>query len=142
MNLSRPARSSKLILLVIVTVFVMMKHAHAAQAPESSPIFAQRVDKSQTPKERAQTIEKIKNLREITGLEWFQMSVGDKEDHIFAAMYRLERAGTTFARTADEYAYLIQKKLYADPGLYEVNLTDILSAIVQEKGESHGQNIR
>ena len=69
----------------------------------------------------------------VTGLEWMELSAGERVEYLLAAMYLLNKNGVEFSGTEDRYYDAIYKKLQSDPGLYTSQLEDILANTIYEK---------
>ncbi|OIO39381.1 MAG: hypothetical protein AUJ71_00815 [Candidatus Omnitrophica bacterium CG1_02_49_16] len=123
----------KYLLFLVLTVLWISTNVQAESAHGDNDIFAEMKKSYGSPKEQQEEIEKIKHVEDISALEWLQMSIGEKQDHIFASMYNLDQHGVPLHKPASYYYNLVQEKLTANPNLYDVNLTDILSSIVYEK---------
>lgn len=66
-------------------------------------------------------------LREATGLEWLQMSVGERNAQILASMMRLTKAGVAFTDPLDEYYRAVYDAVRRDASLYETPVTQIVA---------------
>jgi hypothetical protein len=73
--------------------------------------------------------------RDVTGLEWLQMSIGERMDHVMMSLYVLEKYGYTVTGSPNDYYNEAERRLKLDPGLYPKKLTNILAAIVSREGE-------
>ena len=71
--------------------------------------------------------------KQVSGLEWLQMSAGERANYVLASMYILHGNGIALNKSPDEYYNAIEEKLTSSPGLYSANLTNILASIVYEK---------
>jgi hypothetical protein len=69
---------------------------------------------------------------EVTGLEWLQMSIGERTDSILYSMYVLTQHGVELAKTGNDYYNAVEEKLKLNPDLYHKDLTNILASIVYE----------
>lgn len=72
----------------------------------------------------------------VTGLEWLEMSVGEKTDEIIKSMLVMTQHGVPLGRTPNDYYKAVQQKLNQQPALYGSLLTDILAAEVYDKEPS------
>ena len=72
-------------------------------------------------------------LKEATGLEWLQMSMGQRQDCVLSSMYVLSKEGMTLGKSLGEYYDAVGNKLRLNPNLYSESITDILASIVHEK---------
>src|SRR3990167_5425352 len=72
-------------------------------------------------------------LKEATGLEWLQMSMGERQDCVLSSMYVLSNEGVDLSKTLEDYYDAVGGKLRLNPNLYSESVTDILASIVYEK---------
>ena len=70
---------------------------------------------------------------DVTGLEWLQMSIGNRMDCVIASMVALTQLGVNFSQSPNDYDNAVEEKLRLDPGLYATNITNLLASIVYEK---------
>jgi hypothetical protein len=75
-------------------------------------------------------------LPDVTGLEWLQMSVGERNDHLLASMVTLAHNGVRLAKNAEDYYGDIHKAVRLDPSLNDVPLTTILAQRAYEREPS------
>lgn len=72
--------------------------------------------------------------RDVTGLEWLEMSIGERMDQVVMSLYVLEKYGYTITESPNDYYNKVENKLKLDPALYSKKLTNILATVVS-KGE-------
>jgi hypothetical protein len=77
-------------------------------------------------------VEDPQPLRELTGIEWMELSIGQRHDHLAWSMFVLGKKGIVFAKTPNEYYHAVYKRLRADMSNYEVGITTILAEYVGE----------
>ena len=77
--------------------------------------------------------EDIAHYQEITGLEWMQMSGGDRMDNVMAAMFLLSKNGVPINKAPDFYYDVLYQKIQRDPAQYALKITNILANCVYEK---------
>ena len=70
---------------------------------------------------------------DTTGLEWLQMSMGERKDSVILSMAVLEKNGIALGRSPLDYMDLIKEKLMRNHELYEQTITNVLAGIVYEK---------
>ncbi len=66
-------------------------------------------------------------VRDATGLEWLEMSVGARTDTIVAAMLRLTQDGVPLAYPPDEYYGAVHAAVRRDPSLNDVPVTSLVA---------------
>jgi len=69
----------------------------------------------------------------VTGLEWLEMSAGERLDQILMSMYILTHNGVELSQSPDDYDRALEENLVHHPDLYSKSLTDILALIVYDK---------
>ena len=69
----------------------------------------------------------------VTGLEWLQMSMGERMDSLLASMVVLDKSGVKLKRAPNDYYDAVRESLKAAPDLYSSDLTNILASIVYAK---------
>ncbi len=121
------------LLFLVLSMLVVSADVQAESKPGNTDVFSEVKTSYGSPKEQQQEIDKIQHMEDVPGLEWLQMSVGDKQDQILASLYALNQSGVTIRKPANYYYDLVQEKLNANPNLYNTNLTDILISVVYEK---------
>ena len=72
--------------------------------------------------------------RDVTGLEWLQMSIGERMDQVVMSLYVLEKYGFTVTASPNDYYNQVESKLKLDQNLYSKKLTNILAAIISQEG--------
>ncbi len=70
--------------------------------------------------------------REIRAVEWLELSLVKRMEHILASMVLLSQNGVPLGKTPDEYYDAVAEKLRFTPDLFSVNVTQILAGIVYE----------
>ncbi len=71
--------------------------------------------------------------KNATGLEWLQMSMGERMDCILFSMVVLAHNGYPMNKTPNDYYDVVGEKLRLDPSLYSENITSILASIVKKR---------
>jgi hypothetical protein len=66
-------------------------------------------------------------LRDVSGLEWLEMSVGERTDQIVASMLKLAQEGIPLANPPDEYYRAVHFAVRRDPSYNRVPVTTILA---------------
>lgn len=69
----------------------------------------------------------------MSGLEWLELSVGDRMEEVLKAMYTLDQSGVTLSQTPNDYYNLVEAKIRRDHGLYTTEVTNILASAVYDK---------
>ncbi len=77
----------------------------------------------------------VKVYQEVQGLEWMEMSAGERMDHLMAAMYLLNKNGVELSYTPDYYYDAIYQKIQRHPELYSSEIASILANFIYEKEE-------
>jgi hypothetical protein len=70
--------------------------------------------------------------KKVTGLEWLQMSLGERRDYVRLSMVVLDKQDVPLSHTLLEYFNAIEQKLLHDPDYYGTDITNILALIVYE----------
>lgn len=71
--------------------------------------------------------EKPGPFRDVSGIEWLQMSVGARTDHVVAAMLKLAEEGVPLAYAPDEYYRAVHEKVRRNPSLYGASVSSIVA---------------
>lgn len=71
--------------------------------------------------------------KNATGLEWLQMSMGERMDCILFSMFVLSKNGYPMNKTPNDYYDAVGEKLRLNPNLYSENITSILASIVNKR---------
>ena len=71
--------------------------------------------------------------KNATGLEWLQMSMGERMDCILFSMFVLSKNGYPMNKTPNDYYDAVGEKLRLNPNLYSENVTSILASIVNKR---------
>lgn len=74
-----------------------------------------------------------KPYNETTGLEWLEMSAGDRVENLLAAMLLLNKNGVKLNYTPDHYYDAVYQNLQRDPALYSSSVANVLANDVYEK---------
>ena len=77
--------------------------------------------------------------REVAGLEWLQMSAGDRLDNILTSMYILTQHGVALSKSPNDYVNAVGERLRLNPNLYSANVTNVLASIVYETEPGSGE---
>lgn len=75
--------------------------------------------------------------RDVTGLEWLQLSAYERGEHVLRSMAILSRSGAELAGTADRYYDALHERLRRNPAQYGSTLTSLLAALVYETEPSN-----
>jgi len=70
--------------------------------------------------------------KNTTGLEWLQMSMGERMECILFSMYVLTQSGEQINKSPNDYYDAVGEKLRLNPNLYSENVTSILASIVNK----------
>lgn len=73
---------------------------------------------------------------DVTGLQWLEMSAGNKMDRIRMSMAVLGVHGVGLKHTANDYYNDVSQKLRFQPSLFNDELTEILALVASEKEPS------
>lgn len=120
-------------LLLIMPLFLIVYDARAeSTTPGKTDAFTELQNSFVAGKQDEET-ERIKQLDEVTGLEWLQMALGERQDHILASMFILKQHGVDLRKSLNDYFNVLEEKLHSIPGLYNTDLTQILASLVYEK---------
>jgi hypothetical protein len=76
--------------------------------------------------------QQILPVRDATGMEWLEMSVGERTDQIMAAMFRLSQERVPLAYPPDEYYSAVHAAVRRDPSLNDVPVTTIVALHVYD----------
>ncbi len=68
-----------------------------------------------------------------TGLQWLQMSGGDRLECLIASMVILTNYGVRLERSPNDYYDVVGDKLRLNSSYYSANVTNILASIVYEQ---------
>jgi hypothetical protein len=68
----------------------------------------------------------------IKGLDWLQLSLGERMEYILASMLIMTRHGVEFGKSINDYHDAVAEKLRTHPDLYYTDVTNILASIVYE----------
>ena len=72
-------------------------------------------------------------VKDVAGIEWLQMSLGDRMDAILASMTLLTKNGVPLDGSPNDYYNMVDEKLRNDPSYYNVTVTQILANIIYGK---------
>ncbi len=128
----------KIITLPLIATLILFAHPVCALTESEK---SQAVSETQKVLASAKPRADIRptTYRDITGLEWLQISMGARRDAILVSMAVLDQHGVLLSRSLLDYYDAIEQKLRSNPDLYDVNLTDILASFVYEtEPESRG----
>ena len=100
---------------LVLTILSGLLLSSLAYAQKESPVDQKRV------------------YNETTGLEWLEMSAGDRVENLIAAMLLLDKNGVKLSYAPDHYYDTLYQKLQRDPALYSSSVTNILADDVYEK---------
>ena len=120
---------------VLLLVVVLSGTAYAAPdktTPGKADLMSD-MQKSFDPRQQAKDAERVRHLQDITGQEWLELSLGERMDHVMAAMYVLDGQGVKMRRSLNDYCNLVERELLLHSDLYDAHVTDILTAVVYQK---------
>ena len=123
----------KRLLFLVPLMSLIAWDVRAESSTEKTDIFTEMSRSYGSPKEQDQEADKIKHMEDVPALEWMQMSIGEKQDHILASAYVLGQHGVPLRKSPNYYYDLVQEKLNGHPDLYNTYLTDVLSMAAYEK---------
>ena len=119
-----------LVLSILVTEARALTESERARAIQETERGLRSVE---TEADRSRV--KSEGHRDVTGLEWLQMSIGERMDQVVMSLYVLEKYGYTITKSPNDYYNALEGKLKLDPALYSRKLTNILAAIVGAERE-------
>ncbi len=122
---------SRCFFFLILPLFLIVYNVHAESAPAKKDAFSE-LQNAFAPAKQEEETEKIKHLDEVSGLEWLQMSMGDRQDNLLASIYILNKNGVELRKSPNDYFNIVEEKLRSSPHLYDTDLTRILASIVYE----------
>ena len=70
--------------------------------------------------------------KDATGLEWLQLSMGERAEYILMSMAALTQSGVELGKSPSDYCDAVEEKLRLNPNLYSGGVTDILASVVYE----------
>lgn len=70
--------------------------------------------------------------RDVKGIEWLQLSIGERMDQVLASMVVLTKHGVPLGQPLNDYYNWVDERLKKNPDYYSVDLTDILAQAVYE----------
>jgi len=74
-----------------------------------------------------------KFYQEVHGLEWMEMSAGERMDHLMATMYFLNKNGIELSQAPNYYYDALYHKIERDPNIYMSSISNILANWIYEK---------
>ena len=74
-----------------------------------------------------------KLYQEVQGLEWMEMSAGERMDHLMATMYLLNKNGVELSYEPEHYYDALYRKIQRDPSLNTSSIANILANCIYEK---------
>ena len=77
-------------------------------------------------------ISPVSAAEDVTGLQWLQLSAGQRMDHVRMSMAVLDYYGIKLKNTANDYYNAVSEKLRTTPQYYRLPLTDILAEVVSK----------
>ena len=115
----------------MISLLMISCNAHAEQVGKADAIS--NLHKSFYKADQKDDAAKVEHLEDVSGLEWFELSIGERMDHILASMSVLSHQGVPIKKSMNDYYNAVSEKLRTDPGLYETKITNILASIIYEK---------
>jgi hypothetical protein len=91
------------------------------------------MQKTYTSDNQDKEAQRIRQLQDVTGQEWLELSLAHRADHTLAAMYALQSHGVPMRRSLNDYGNALERMLVKRPDLYESQITDILAMVIREK---------
>ena len=73
--------------------------------------------------------------KDVTGLEWLELSIGERMDQLLASMLVLTQHGVPLRQALNDYYNLVDERLKKNPGYYGMELTNLLAQAVYENEE-------
>ena len=105
--------------------------AHAEQVGKTDAISD--LHKSFYDAQQKEDAARVERLEDVSGMEWFELPMGERMDHILAAMSVLSRQGVPIKKSINDYYNAVSEKLRTNTGLYDTKITNILASIIYEK---------
>ena len=118
-------------LILVGPVLMLSCGAHAEQVGKSDAISD--LNKSFYKADQKEDAAKVEHLEDVSGMDWFELSLGERMDHILASMSILSHQGVPIKKSMNDYYNAVSEKLRTDPSLYETKITNILASIIYEK---------
>ena len=122
----------KKIILLMIFMLVFSRSIRAAETTAKTDVISD-MQKTFNPREQAKDIERIKQLQDVTGQEWLEMSLGERMDYVMASLFTLKSYGVAPRKTLNDYCNAAEKTLMRYSDLYDAQLTDILIRVIYEK---------
>ena len=127
------AFAGKQLVLFLIALFLSIpRYVRAETAPTKTDLISD-MQKSFNPREEDKNIQRIKQLQDVTGQEWLELSLKDRMDHMMAALYVLNAQGVAPRKTLNDYCNAVERTLVLHSDLYETQLTDILVSVIYKK---------
>lgn len=70
--------------------------------------------------------------QDITGLEWLNLTIGDRQQYVFIAMKVLDKNGVPLSNTVLDYYNEIERAIKLKPENYSRSITSILASVVYD----------
>ena len=122
------------LLLLVPILLVLCGTVHAEQVGKSDAISD--LHKSLYKADEEKDAARVEHLEDVTGMEWIELSMGERMDYILASMTVLDRHGVKIKKSMNDYYNAVSDKLRTHPQFYEAKITDILASIIYEKDPS------
>ena len=118
-------------LVTAIALLMISYSGHADQVGKTDAISD--LHKSFYKAEQKDDAAKVEHLEDVSGMEWFELSIGERMDHILASMSVLNRQGVSIKKSMNDYYNAVSEKLRTNPGLYDTKITNILASIIYDK---------
>ena len=120
-------------LAVLMIFFSLACPAARAQEKGAKTDLISELHRSYSPQKQPKEDERIRQLQDITGQEWLEVTLGERMDYMMAAMFTLKSYGVAPRKTLNDYCNAVEKMLVRHSDLYDTQLTDILVSVIYEK---------
>ena len=117
--------------LIIFAAFLLVAPPAAAETTQKTDRVSD-MQKSFYPREQAKDIERVKQLQDVTGQEWLELSLGERMDHMLATIYLLQSFGVEPRKSLNDYCNSTEHALVLNSGWYQNQLTDIVAHLIYE----------
>ena len=122
---------TRLSLILISALLVISAGARAEQVGKADAISDLR--KPFYKAEQKEDASRVEHLEDVSGMEWFELPMGERMDYIMASMSILHSQGVPIKKSMNDYYNAVSEKLRSNPNLYDAKITNILASIIYEK---------
>ena len=119
--------------LLLAGFWMLVTASASAETATGKTDVVSDMQKTFNPREQAKDIERIKQLQDVTGQEWLELSLGERMDHMLAALYVLKAHGVEPRKSLNDYCNAVERALVLNSGWIENQLTDILAQVIHDK---------